>query len=187
MENKYYPLEIGKDTVINLFDYPAFGIDGNNRKVFIKHLVKAAGEYSPVVLDRDGLLTPLSGCEYVSGERETLERLRELSKDEVVRRGGALSKSQTKNFFLHNSKVNEEDRLTPHLVIYVSRNLTDAAQKELFNLTVFARMSGLFPVWCYPEDEKVRQDLLGSTYLYIHSNRGECYMEELFKRTTLTF
>ncbi len=187
MENTYYPLEIGKGTVINLFEYPSFGIDGNNREKFVRHLVKAAGEYSPVVLDRDGLLNPLPGCEFVSGERKTLERLKELSNDEVCRRGGALAVSETRNFFLHNEKVREEEKLTPHLVIYVSRNLTEAAQKELYNLTVFARMTGLFPAWYYPENEKVTENLLGSTYLYVNSDRDECYMVELRKKTPLTF
>ena len=179
MEKENYPLIITPDITVNLFVHPNITLKGTTKEKIVKTIIeKNNDEFDSIVLDRDGILCDAIGTEYVEGERKAVARLRELADEEIDRRMSKLAESGCRNFFEYNLTNTRGDMIKPTLLFFLSRNLTRASDKCLWNLSVLAKAIGLFVFFCEPEDGEICCNLLGSSYLDITANENESYITE---------
>ncbi len=151
MEKGNYSLVITDDITVNLFEYPTVGLDGNDLKAFIPLLVKNNKEYSPIVLDKGFGLDNIEGAEYVTGERKTLQRFKEIAVDEVDRRMEKLFYAGSKNFYEYNTTHKRSNEMSPRIIIFAGAKMTRRSEELIKRLScAYGKMTGLFPIYCYP-------------------------------------
>ncbi len=180
MEKENYTLRISEEMDNNLFQNPVIALKGTDRGRIVKKIVENNREYASVILDRDGLLSPIDGAEYVGGERKAVAGLRKFSDGEIERRMEKLADSNSRNFFEYNLTHTGDDEMKPTLLFFMSRKLSATVSKLLWKLSVYAKALGLFVFYCEHEDEKVYINLLAATYLDITANENEAYVTEYF-------
>ena len=179
MEKGNYPLIITPDITVNLFKHPTVGLGGNDLVSFIPRLVEQNMEYSPVVLDKGFGLDAIEGAEYVSGERKALTRLGELVYDEVDRRMVKLVSAGARNFFDYNTTHSEEDRIKPRIIIFAGARMTRRSEELIRRLSsAYGKMTGLFPVYCYPTQSDISDTLLCYASVFVYANRDGVYIRD---------
>lgn len=184
MEKGNYPLIVTPDITLNLFENPIIRLDGESLKDFIPFLVRQNKEYSPVVLDKGFGLVDIDCGEYVSGERKTLSRLKELTYDEVDRRMGKIAIKRVKNFFEYNA-LKENDKIEPRIIIFAGARITRISEKSIKRLSVFAKMTGLFPIYCYPTESDISNSLLASASLAVYARNDRLYVVDFYNETRI--
>ena len=183
MEKGNYPLIITPDITINLFEHPTVGLDGESLKDFIPLLVKQNKEYSPIVLDKGFGLDNIDGAEYVSGERKTLSHLKELAYDEVDKRMKKLFTGNAKNFFEYNALA-ENDKIEPHIIIFAGAKMTRRSEELLKRLAAaYGKMTGLFPIFCYPTCSDISNTLLGYGSVFVYARQNSLYIRDFYNET----
>ncbi len=183
MEKGNYPLIITPDITINLFEHPTVGLDGESLKDFIPFLVKQNKEYSPIILDKGFGLDNIKEAEYVSGERKTLSRLKELAYDEVDRRMEKLFIGSAKNFFEYNT-LTENDKIEPRIIIFAGAKMTRRSEELIKRLSgAFGKMTGLFPIFCYPTCSDISNTLLSYGSLFVYARQNSLYIRDFYNET----
>ncbi len=182
MEKGNYPLVITDDITVNLFEHPTVGLDGNDLNTFIPLLVKNNASYSPIVLDKGYGLDNIEGAEYVSGERKTLKRLKEIAIDEVDRRMEKLFYAGSKNFYEYNTTHKGEDEMAPRIIIFAGAKMTRRSEELIGRLSAaYGKMTGLFPIYCYPQYGDISNAMLSYASLFVYANKDGVYIKDFDK------